>query len=89
MSLYWELLKINLILKSGDDSMQRHRRRTRGEQKRGIDALENFSVTNNRIEAHLRHRQLKADLELMKLENRLNQHIEWLQARRLDQLNQM
>lgn len=69
--------------------MQRHRRQTPGEQKRGIEALENLSITSNRIEAHLKHRQLKSDLEWMKLENKLNQHIQWLQDRRLDQLNQM
>ncbi len=68
--------------------MQRHRRRAPGEQKRGTEGLDNILESNDQIEAHLRQRQLKADLELMKLEKKLNQQIRWLQTRRLDQLNE-
>lgn len=68
--------------------MQRHRRRTPGEQKRGIETLDNVSELKGLIEANLKHRQLKADLELMRLENKLNKQIRWLQTRRLDQLNE-
>lgn len=68
--------------------MQRHRRRAPGEQKRSIEALDSFLEIDTRIETHKSHRQLKADLELMKLENKLNQHIQWLQTRRLEQLNE-
>lgn len=69
--------------------MQRHRRRTPGEQKRGIAALDTFLEINNRVESLTRHRQLKAELELLKLENKIHQQIHWLQTRRLDQLNEM
>ncbi len=69
--------------------MQRHRRRAPGERKRGNDELESASELKGLIEANLKHRQLKADLELMRLENKLNQQIRWLQNRRLDQLNEM
>lgn len=69
--------------------MQRHRRRTPGEQKRGIESLDNVSKIRGLVESHLKHRQLKADLELMRLENKLNKQIQWLQTRRLDQLNEL
>ena len=68
--------------------MQRHRRLTPREQKRGIEAVDNVSEIKGLVESHLKHRQLKADLELMRLENRLNKQIRWLQTRRLDQLNE-
>ena len=68
--------------------MQRHRRLTPREQKRGIESLDNVSEIKGLVESHLKHRQLKADLELMRLENRLNKQIRWLQTRRLDQLNE-
>jgi len=69
--------------------MQRHRRRAPGEQKRGSEALDNVSEIKGLVELHLKHRQLKADLELMRLENKLNKQIRWLQTRRLDQLNKL
>ena len=69
--------------------MQRHRRRTPAEQRSGIEQLDNISELKGLIEAHLKHRQLKADLKLMKIENKLNQQIRWLQTRRLDQLNDL
>ena len=63
--------KKNLKLLQGEQSMQRHRRRAPGEQKRSIEALDSFLEIDTRIETHKSHRQLKADLELMKLENKL------------------
>ncbi len=69
--------------------MQRHRRRAPGEQKRGIEALDSVSEIRGLVESHLKYRQLKADLELMRLENKLNKQIRWLQTRRLDQLNEL
>jgi hypothetical protein len=68
--------------------MQRHRRQTPAEHKRGIEALDNVSEIKGLVEVHLKHRQLKADLELMRLENKLHKQIRWLQTRRLDQLNE-
>lgn len=67
--------------------MRRYRRQAPGEQKRDVDALDNVTEIKNLVEIHLKHRQLKADLELMKLENKLYQQIRWLQNRRLEQLN--
>ena len=69
--------------------MQRHRRKAPGEQKRGIETLDNVSQIKGLVEVHLKHRQLKADLELMRLENKLNKQIRWLQTRRLDELNEL
>ncbi len=69
--------------------MQRHRRRATGEQKRDTEGLDNILESNDQIDMYMKHRQLKADLELMKIENKLNQKIRWLQTRRLDQLNEM
>ena len=68
--------------------MQRHRRKAPREQKHSLEALDNISEMNGLFEFHLKHRQLRADLELMKIENKLNQLIRWLQTRRLDQLNE-
>lgn len=67
--------------------MQRHRRRTPGKNKRGIiDDWETVSELKGLIEARLKHQQLKAELEFLKLEQKLNQHIKRFQNRRLDQL---
>jgi len=70
----------------GIEIMQRHRRRTPGTTKLSLNELENGTELNGLLEARLRHRQLKAELELLKLEKKLNQQIRWLQNRRLDQL---
>jgi hypothetical protein len=69
--------------------MHRHRRRAPGTKKRDIEELDNVTELKGLIQAHLKYRQLKAELKLMKLENKLNQQIRWLQTRRLDQLNEM
>lgn len=69
--------------------MRRHRRQAPGELKRKMIALDDVSVTQSSLKLHLKHRQLKADLELMKLEKKLLQQIRWLQTRRLDQLNKL
>jgi len=69
--------------------MQRRRRRAPGEKKRGDEDFDSISELTDRIEVRLQHRQLKAELELIKLEHKLNQHIRWLQNRRFNQLNEM
>jgi hypothetical protein len=69
--------------------MHRNRRRAPGTKKRDIEELDNVTELKGLIQAHLKYRQLKAELKLMKLENKLNQQIRWLQTRRLDQLNEM
>jgi hypothetical protein len=69
--------------------MKRHRRQAPGEQKRGIEALDNVSEIKGLVESHLKHRQLKTDLKLMRLENKLNKQIRWLQTRRLNELNEL
>ena len=66
--------------------MQRHRRRTPEQKKRGIENWESVSELKGLVEAQLKHRQLKAELELLKLEERLNQQIKKLQNQRLNQL---
>jgi len=69
--------------------MKRHRRQAPGEQKHGIEALDNVSEIKGLVESHLNHRQLKTDLKLMRLENKLNKQIRWLQTRRLNELNEL
>jgi hypothetical protein len=69
--------------------MHRNRRRAPGTKKRDIEELDNVTELKGLIQAHLKYRQLKAELKLMKLENKLNQQIRWLQTRRMDQLNEM
>lgn len=73
----------------GAVSMQRHRRKAPGEQKRSIESLDNILENKDSVESQLKYRQLKADLKLMRLENELNKKIQWLQTRRLNQLNEI
>lgn len=67
--------------------MQRRRRQPVREQKPIIGALDGIQELSSLLEFRLTYLQLKADLDLMKIDQQLSKQIQILQQRRLKQLN--
>ena len=67
--------------------MLRHRRRTTQHNKYDFDVGEDFSNVKNMFEGNQRHKELKIELQRLRLENKLNQQIRRFIEKRLNQLN--
>ena len=78
---------IFLIVIDKENAMLRHRRRTTQHNKYGFDVGEDFSNVKNMFEDNIGNKELKIELQRLRLENKLNQQIRRFIDKRLNQLN--
>lgn len=89
---FWKnkvILKFNFfIIIDKEETMLRHRRRTTQHNKYGIDVDEDFSNLKDMFASNIQqHKELKIELQRLRLENKLNQQIRRFIDKRLNQLN--
>lgn len=69
--------------------MTRHRRKTSGTRTSPSNSKRNFQQQFEKVELHQTCKQLKNDLEILRLENKLNQHIQRFVDKRLTELENL
>ncbi|MFZ5517249.1 MAG: hypothetical protein ACOY90_11460 [Candidatus Zhuqueibacterota bacterium] len=67
--------------------MPRHRRTTPGSPVTHSWNTDDFQRPIDKVEIHQTCKQLKSDIESLRLENKLNQQIQWLVDKRLSELD--
>jgi len=66
--------------------MPRHRRNTSGTRTTYSWNTDDFQNQFDKVEIYQTYQQLKSDLQSLRLENKLNQHIQWFVDKRLSEL---